>query len=255
MSVAPSNPRIGVSLPLDKLPLAQHLPTPIELKLNWEDYPVLSGDRSLQSVCSHHDINADDVVTIHLPPGTTTRGREIGMAATRENVGTVKAFVATQLDPWLPTVPLVLHPAKQVNLDQYLPVLQQYHAVTRHPIRIETPSAERATLHTVNGVRQFCQRVADRDVTGVKLVIDTAHIAEEQNGWEATETVLGACGDIIAELHLNDPVTDGLPHDWDAPALKTVMALAQRYSMLVVLEPDTYDVGSLRRATQTLQNS
>lgn len=244
---------VGISLPLDKLQVAHRLPHPVELKLSWEDYPVLSGDRSLQNVCSEHGINAADIVTVHLPPGTTTRGREIGMAATRGNVGTVMEFVATQLDPWLPKVPLVMHPVKQVDLDEYLPVLQQYRAVTGHPVRVETPSAGRATLHDIDGVGVFCELVQRREVDGVGLVVDTAHIAGSSvDGWTPTRMVLQRYGDHVDELHLNDPVADGMPVDGTAPGLGTVLELAARQDVLCVLEPDVYEVDRVRRVVEEL---
>lgn len=247
-------PTIAISLSIPRLGDAAALDIPIELKLNWEDYPILSRERALDAVLDEHDISPDQLHAVHLPPGTETRGREIGMAATRNNVGTVQQFTATQLAN-VPDIPLVMHPVKRFDRDQYLPVLQQYRHVTGHPIYLENMSARSADLHTVDDLRAFSAAIADRDMDCLQFVVDTAHLpGAADHGWQPTVDVLDQIGEHVAELHLNDPVADGLPalerpHD----GVEAVVQAADEHDVVLVIEDSSAPLTALRETTGTLR--
>lgn len=130
--------QLVVSLPTDRLQLAARIDAGIELKLNWEDYDVLSGDRGLLDLLAAADVAPDRLASVHLSPGLRTRGREIGMAATRENVGAITDFVQEQLRD-VPDPFLVLHTPRKFEYDDHLSLLATLCELLDHDVAIENP--------------------------------------------------------------------------------------------------------------------
>lgn len=83
----------------------------------------------------------------------------------------------------------------------------------------------------------------------------TADLQESPFG--STVTALVLAGDRTSEIHLNDPITDGLPilegHD-QRPLLRTVLDLAEAYGADIVLEPSGVDARELISYTNRFES-
>lgn len=133
-----ATPKLLTSIPARRLELASRIGTDIELKLDWEDYSLLSNERSLLDALQEANLAPDRVRSVHLPPGLKTRGRKIGMAATRANVGAILDFVHAQLAD-LPDAFLVMHPPREFDFGDQLTLLKELCELTGREITIENP--------------------------------------------------------------------------------------------------------------------
>lgn len=133
--------RILTSIPASQIDVATVIDTDIELKLDWEDYDILSGERSLLEALDDAGVDPDRIASVHLPPGVKTRGRNIGMAATEANVGAILDFVHAQLEG-LQDVFLVMHPPRQFDYVDQLSLFNELCELTGHQITIENPPDE-----------------------------------------------------------------------------------------------------------------
>lgn len=130
--------QLVISLPTDHLSLATRIDIGVELKLNWEDYEILSGKRELETVLSEAGVDPGQITSVHLPPGLRTRGKDIGMAATQENVGSINDFVQGQLHE-LSDVFLVMHTPRKFDYHEHLSLFSTLCDLTGFEICIENP--------------------------------------------------------------------------------------------------------------------
>lgn len=130
--------RLLLSVPASRLDITSAFDYRVELKFDWEDYEILSGERGLPDALDDAAVDPTRVISVHLPPGVRTRGRAIGMAATDANLGTIVDFVHDQLSE-LPHAFLVMHPPRKFDYGDQLTLLSKLCDLTGHEISIENP--------------------------------------------------------------------------------------------------------------------
>lgn len=132
---------ILLSVPVSSLEVATIVDVDIELKFDWEDFDILSGERHLLDVLQSVGVDQSRVASIHLPPGVKTRGRDIGMAATEANVGAILDFVHAQLAEFSDAF-LVMHPPRAFDYGDQLSLFSRLCDLSGHRITIENPPGE-----------------------------------------------------------------------------------------------------------------
>lgn len=174
MSSAP----VAVSLPPDRLAVAQSLPADVELKFSWEDDELLLCERDLRAVLSAQRLDPSRVASAHLPPGTETRGRDVGMALTPANRGAIVDFVHSQLGS-LPGVPLVAHPPKRLEHGEFVRLLRSLLDATGRRISVENAPVESAWYRPEQ--LAFFARLARAPgpLDGLRLTVDSAHLPSD----------------------------------------------------------------------------
>lgn len=106
-----------ISLHPDELELASSEDWNIELKLDWKDMTgEAHSDKKIIDLLEKNDIEEDQLVDVHLPPGTSHSNP--GMSAIRENIGPITDFSYNQL-AGLDDAFVTTHPPKKFRyLDQ-----------------------------------------------------------------------------------------------------------------------------------------
>lgn len=174
MSLAP----VAVSLPPGRLAVARSLPSDVELKFSWEDDELLLGERDLRTSLSAQRLDPSRVASVHLPPGTETRGRDVGMALTPANRGPIVDFVHDQLGS-LPDVPLVAHPPKRFEHGEFARLLQSLLDATERRISVENAPVESAWYHPEQ-MAFFARLAAARGpLDGLRFTVDSAHLPRD----------------------------------------------------------------------------
>lgn len=166
--------RVLVSVTTDELDVAGRYGFDIELDLNWEDKQLLSGEQPLSGTLAEYDVVPEQVRSVHVPPGTRTRGDAIGMAATYDNVGPVADFVHGQIED-CPEAFLVMHPDKELSYTDQLPLLATYTELTGREIAVEnTKSADH--WHTPEDMAFYAWAADEREeLDDLYLTVDSAH--------------------------------------------------------------------------------
>lgn len=182
-----------VSIPARRLDVASAIDADIEVKLDWEDYELLAGERLLVEELDEAAVAPDRVASVHLPPGVRTRGRKIGMAATDANVGAIVDFVHAQLSD-LANPFLVMHPPRSFAYGDQLSLLSRLCSLTGHEITIENlPDA--SYWFTPEDIAFFGFVGATfNEWTDLYVTIDSKHLPSgrppgDAIDWEAVDTI------------------------------------------------------------------
>jgi hypothetical protein len=167
-----------LSLSPDKLDVAHGRDHGIELKFDWEHRDLLLGDRSLAACIDEAGIDPDRIASVHVPPGTETRGDEVGMALTPANRGTIVDFVHDQLDV-VPEAYLTAHPPKDFEYVAQLELIAEIASVTGREISVENTSVESdwyspEAMAFIAYVTNHVDRFDD-----IYLTIDSGHLPTE----------------------------------------------------------------------------
>jgi hypothetical protein len=284
------HPQLSLSVSPEDLEFAAALGVAVELKFDWEHTDLLVGRRSLASRLETAGVPPSQVRSVHLPPGTQTRGDDIGMAATEANRGQIIDFVQSQLGA-VPDAFLVLHPPKQFEYSALLSVLGDLCRLTGRDFAIENTSVE-SDWHTPEDLAFFAYAGASTSaLDSLYLTADSAHLPhrghasqvdrerldaiverieteplftgsavgdefrefveqsvegaatvipnDSSSAWTPLLNAFALTGGRVRNVHLNDPVSDGLPqidsHEDDG--LDTVASVARRHDAQLVLEP------------------
>ncbi|MFC7081276.1 hypothetical protein [Halorussus caseinilyticus] len=169
------DPPIAVSLPPDRLSVAARVPGAVELKFSWDHRDLLVGESDLDARLDASGVEAHRIASVHLPPGTETRGDEVGMALTAANRGTIVDFVHGQLDR-LRAATLVAHPPKKSGYDDAIPLLSNLLELTNREISVENTAVE-SPWHTpedLGFVASLARRY--RPLSDLRLTVDSAHL-------------------------------------------------------------------------------
>jgi len=145
----------------------------VEVKLDWEDAAELGDGRTLTDVCEENSVEPDDIVSVHLPPGTTNRN---GMAAADGNVGKITDFTHTAFGDAVEPEWLTLHSARRFDYRTHVETLGTITDVTGYPIALEN-APDGGQLHTPEAMAVLAflaERVERLDDT--YLLVDTAHV-------------------------------------------------------------------------------
>lgn len=166
-----------ISLHPDELELASTEDWNIELKLDWEDMTGETGpDREISDLLEENNIDKEQLVDVHLPPGTSSSNP--GMSATRENIGAITDFSYNQLsglaDPFMTT-----HPPKKFRYLDQLWVFHDLFENMEHEVSIENTSDE-SDWYTPEAVA-FFGFVGDQysSFDNLSLTIDSAHLPQD----------------------------------------------------------------------------
>lgn len=251
--------RLVVSLSTNHLPFAAQLETGIELKLNWQDYELLSGERKLREVLSNSGVSLEQIKSIHLPPGLRTRGKDIGMAATQENVGSINDFIQGQLQD-ISNAHLVMHTPRKFDFDDHLSLLATLCNLTNRDISIENPPGT-SYWRTPEDIAFFGYVGATADNwADLYLTIDSAHLPHprrrpEEIKKEAVETLFARIDQSVeTDTHtireeymdyLDENITTLTPSepeqfatdDW-MPLLNTLVLAGNRVKSIHFNDPD-----------------
>lgn len=168
---------LAISLHPDELELASTEDWSIELKLDWEDMDgETSSDKKISDLLNEHSISKDQLVDVHLPPGTSSSNP--GMSATRENIGAITDFSYNQLsgleDPFMTT-----HPPKKFRYLDQLWVFHDLFENMEQEISIENTSDE-SDWYTPEAAAFFGfagEQYSSFD--NLFLTIDSAHLPQD----------------------------------------------------------------------------
>jgi hypothetical protein len=178
--------RLLVSLPPEKLELAEQLDVSVELKFDWEHRSLLLGDRDLGSTLDVTDIAPDRIRSIHLPPGIETHGDKVGMAITEANRGVITDFVYKQLDA-TPAAYLTAHPPKKFEYVDQLQLIAELLELTDRSLAIENLPAD-CRWHTSEALAFFAHAGREYDrLSAFCLTIDSAHLPSSPAGTSLRE--------------------------------------------------------------------
>lgn len=300
------HPQVTLSVAPEYLEFAAALDIAIELKFDWEHTGLLTGRTSLRSRLDGADVDPEQVRSVHLPPGTVTRGDDIGMAATEANRGTIVDFVQSQLDI-VPDAHLVLHPPKQFAYASLLSLLGDLCRLTERGIAIENTPVE-SYWHTPEDMAFFAYAGAvTPSLDSLYLTVDSAHVPPRESatavdhdrvdtivdrlhdeplftdsavgaefrafieerlenteesmptdlprsGWTKVLNALCLTGDRVREVHLNDPVNDGIPNllSHQDAVREAVLSVIQQQELTVVIEPGRASREEIRTAVPEL---
>ena len=231
--------QLVISLPTDHLSLANRFDIGVELKLNWEDYELLSGKRDLGGILTEAGIDPGQITSVHLPPGLRTRGKDIGMAATQENVGSINDFVQGQLQE-LSDVFLVMHTPRKFDYDEHLSLLSTLCDLTGFEISIENPPGTSYWSKPEDIAFFGYAGATDDRWTDLYLTIDSAHFSNprqnpDQIKEDAVETLFDRVNrSVNADIttirkeyrrYLDSSIAAPTPHDTELCSEKSWMSL------------------------------
>ncbi len=251
--------RVLVSVTPDELDVASQYDFDVELDLDWGHERLLTGKDSLIERLAAYDVAPEQVKSIHLPPGTRTRGSRVGMAATPANRGAVGDFVHGQLgefdDPFL-----VMHPDKDLSYTEQLPLLATYTDITGHDIAIEnTASADH--WRTPEDLAFYAWAAEERpELDRLHLTVDSAHFpsaSREADGYDhdAADHVCTALGDAYSDVaddylsFLEERAPDGVEvaaGDPYQPLARTLALAGDRVQSVHFNDPETNNLPRLR---------
>lgn len=248
-----------LSAPLPYLEQAAALPYPVEIKLNWEDHAVLIGEQGFDEVLAEADVAPKQVASVHLPPGTETRGRDVGMALTAANTRQITEFVFSQLDV-VPDADLTVHPPKQEAYSQFLQRAAELSEVTGRCLSMENMSVESYVYTPEDLAFIGCVTEHYEPAQNVFLTVDTAHLPAV-TGLEPDADRLQAVADrvntdgceLVPELGMrleeflqSDEVVPSVEQrDPWLPTLQTLVLTGSRVSSLHFNDPVTDGVPEL----------
>ncbi|USZ69233.1 hypothetical protein NGM10_05695 [Halorussus salilacus] len=216
---------LSVSLPPEELSVARRVPGGVELKFSWRHRDLLVGERDLDALLDDAGVDAERIATVHLPPGTETRGGNVGMALTRANRGAIATFVHSQLS-CLPAADLVAHPPKRAGYGESIPVLASLLDITDRTIAVENTSAESAWYAPED--LGFVAVLAERyePLSDLRLTVDSAHLPRDGRPGVTPERVdairerLGPDVPAVA-LDFERELRDRLPDEWDPSVVES----------------------------------
>lgn len=164
-----------VSVSPDKLEKVRSWNVDIELKFDWEHESLLRGDRDLETHLSDVGMDLHRICSVHLPPGIGRTRKDVEMALTKRNRGTITRFVHDQLEV-VPDAHLVVHPPKSFSYIDQLEVIATVIDLTGREIAIENTSVE-SDWYTPEAIAFFGYAGQRYDrLEGLSLTIDTAHL-------------------------------------------------------------------------------
>ncbi|WP_128477499.1 hypothetical protein [Halorussus pelagicus] len=229
------DPPVSISLAPDDLAVADRLPGAVELKFSWDHRDLLIGERDLDAHLDEAGVDAHRIASVHLPPGTETRGDDVGMALTSQNRGTIVDFVHSQLSR-LAAATLVAHPPKRVEYGEAIPLFSTLLDCTNRHISVENTAVESPwyTPEDLGFLASLVRRY--RPLSELRLTVDSAHLpqAGARRGLDSenVETIRARVGrSVPAAAHdFETDLEDRLPEEWppadgDSPYLPLLKAL------------------------------
>jgi hypothetical protein len=169
-----TNPRVLLSTRPEAFGYAAQVATGVEVKLDWRHAASFSDAHTLLDRCNDAGLPPENVVSVHLPPGTNRRH---GMSAADGNAGPIAAFVHDAFGDAIDPEWLTLHSARSFEYHDQLHRLATLAELTGYPVSLEN-TPDRSDLYTPEDLAAFGLLVRQRVRSpSASLVVDTAHVA------------------------------------------------------------------------------
>ncbi len=178
--MAEANDLIAISLGPQELAHASDTGWNIELKLDWADLEpggALHSRDGFSELLSDSEVEADQIVDIHLPPGTSSSNP--GMSATEDNIGAITDFCYDHLED-MPDKFLTTHPPKDFRYLDQLWVLNDLLDRVPNDVSIENTS-DPSKWYTPEAIAffGFVGSQYPASFEDLYLTVDSAHLPQE----------------------------------------------------------------------------
>lgn len=172
-----TGPPVLLSGRLDEFRYAGRVAPGVEVKLDREDADELGAEYTLTDACVERGLDPDDIVSVHLPPGTIDR---YGMSVAAGTVGTIVDFTHTAFGDAVNPQWLTLHSDRRFDYRTQVDRLGTITELTGYPVALENPP-DRGYLYPLEGLALFGFLAEQVDgLADVSLVVDTFHLPSER---------------------------------------------------------------------------
>jgi len=159
----------------------------IEVKLDWEHAARLSSGRQLADVCETQGVDADQLVSVHLPPGMN---RAHGMSIAPGNTGTIIEFTHSAFGDEVDPEWLMVHTARRFDYREHTERLGTITDVTGYSLAVEnTPDDSHYHDPEALALFGFLTERVDR-LSNVYVLVDTAHVPDDRRSFAVDESTL-----------------------------------------------------------------